>query len=115
MTDRIEQPDLWHPVRKQRQMADTSVAAYRVADSSGHLSRTEQIVYDTLTSFGRLTRHQLAAATGLPLSSVCGRVKALIDKGQVRDVTDGAKKLICDGRHVVEATAHQVHQQRRAG
>lgn len=52
------------------------VDAYRACDTSTH-----RLVLDCLTSHPLgLTRHEIAELTGLPLSSVCGRVNELLNE-----------------------------------
>jgi hypothetical protein len=73
----------------------------------------QQLVLATLREHGRLTRHAIVDAIAahhpqgaMPLSSVCGRVNELIEKGDVREVVVDGRKLVIDGRHVVEAVIH---------
>lgn len=115
MTD--HQPDLWHSPaprkRKRHKTATTSVDAFHDAREAGRLQRTEQIVLDAFRSIGPATRHQVAAVTGLPLSSVCGRAHRLLHDGHLRHQVVNGKRVVRDGRHVLEAVI--VHTQRRAG
>jgi hypothetical protein len=99
--------------RKRHRTATTSVDAYHDARESGRLHRSERICLEVLRALGRLTRHQIADTTGLPLSSVCGRVHSLISKGEVREVEVDGKRLVTNGRHVLEAVITQT--MRRAG
>lgn len=113
-----QQPDLWSPVtpppkRKRHRTATTSSDGLDDARQSGRLQRAERIVLDALRGHGRLTRHEVSAATGLPLSSVCGRVASLMKSGDVQEVILNGRKLVVDGRHVVEAVIQNTLQ--RAG
>lgn len=46
---------------------------------SGKLSASRSIVLNSLAEIGPMTRNQLATATGLPLASICGRCRELMD------------------------------------
>lgn len=54
-------------------------AAFSEHRRSGRLKATQGAVLAALSSKGPLTRNQLAEATGLPLSSICGRCRELLD------------------------------------
>jgi predicted transcriptional regulator len=45
-------------------------------------------VYALLVDKGKLTRHQIADALGIPLHVICARVKALMDEGYVIDTAE---------------------------
>jgi len=103
-----DQPTLWDPPaaprRKRHKTASTSSAGLdRVRPVR---STQQQTVLDTLRGYGRLTRHEIAAVTQLPLSSVCGRVNELLSTGEVREVIEDGKRIVRNGRHVVEAVIH---------
>lgn len=66
----------------QTAVTETSLSAYRALQMDGQLQPKEKAV---LAAFGdkpdlMLTRQEIAAKTGMTINSVCGRVKALIDK-----------------------------------
>ena len=110
-----EQPTLFDPptaVRRRRRhrTADTSTDGLLAA--ADRAPRQRQRVLDTLRAWGSMTRHELADATGLPLSSVCGRVNELMKSGAVREQVVAGRRIRKDGRHVVQATFET---QRRAG
>ncbi|PKG50224.1 MarR family winged helix-turn-helix transcriptional regulator [Halomonas sp. MES3-P3E] len=54
-------------------------AAFTEHRRSGRLKSTQGVVIAALVSQGPMTRNQLAEATGLPLSSICGRCRELLD------------------------------------
>jgi len=63
-----------------RGRCDTSRDALAEHRSSGKLGAQQQIVYAALTKSGQAwTRAELAAKTGLPVASICGRVRELLD------------------------------------
>lgn len=61
-------------------------AAFTEHRRSGRLKSTQGVVIAALVSQGPMTRNQLAEATGLPLSSICGRCRELLDLDYI-DVT----------------------------
>lgn len=64
--------------------AATSVDAYRAFRSSPSLSRQQRVIVDHLAAYrGGHTRAELAQATGIRLSSVCGRVNELLERGEI--------------------------------
>jgi hypothetical protein len=59
--------------------AQTQIAAFQ-AITPKHLGATQQMVMDCFTDpTVRLTREEIAARTNMKLSSVCGRVRELLD------------------------------------
>ena len=71
---------------------ETSIEAYQSLSVAGYLQPKEAQVMSVFTDESiALTRRQLAAKTGMELSSVCGRVNSLIAKnaltvrGRVKD------------------------------
>jgi DNA-binding transcriptional regulator LsrR (DeoR family) len=88
--------------RKRRKTADTSSDGLRTANQP----KQQRIVLETLRALGPMTRHELAAVTHLPLSSVCGRVSELMKAGSVKVQIDAGKLVRRDGRYVLEATYH---------
>lgn len=118
MTTAPTQPTFWDPPapkrRERRGSADTSQRALDRARDTGHLQQVEREVLAVLRERGPLTRHQIADAIPRPLSSVCGRVTALMRVGLIREaVTDQGDPLIEHGRHVLETTP--TLNQQRAG
>jgi predicted transcriptional regulator len=99
------------PVRRRRKTASTSVDAY--ADLGPRRPQQQRIVLETLRGHGPMTRHEVAAATGYSLQAVCGRVHELVKSGDIREVVVDGRKLVRDGRHVVEAVI--ANTMRRAG
>ena len=112
---RDPQPTLWDPPRpvrrRRRHTADTSTDGLLAIQPHAHTQ--QRLVLDTLRAWGPSTRHELAAMTGLPLSSICGRVAELVAEGSVRERVVCGRRIRRDGRHVVEAVFNT--QQRRAG
>jgi predicted transcriptional regulator len=97
--------------RRRHRTADTSTdGLLAVADRA---PRQRQRVLDTLRAWGPMTRHELADATGLPLSSVCGRVNELMKSGAVREQIVAGRRIRKDGRYVIEAAFQTMNQ--RAG
>jgi predicted transcriptional regulator len=82
------------------------VDAFHDAADSGRLGKTRQAVLDALRGCGPLTRHELADVTGLPLSSVCGRVNELIKAGEAQELVEDGRRVRRDGRHIVTAVIH---------
>jgi len=73
-----------NPVRRAstvgRGSRDTSRDALAEHKETGRLGKQQQVVFAVLTRSGQaFTRAELAANTGLPVSSICGRVKELLD------------------------------------
>ena len=84
--------------RSGRRVSDTQSEAFHSLTVK-HLSATQQMVMDCFDGAETfLTREQIAAQTNLKLSSVCGRVRALIDanrlrvRGSVRDLHTGKRQ-----------------------
>ncbi|MGM3410618.1 hypothetical protein [Ralstonia holmesii] len=64
-------------------VTETSLSAYRALQMDGQIQPKEKQV---LAAFGGrpdvlLTRQDIAAKTGMAINGVCGRVKALLEKG----------------------------------
>lgn len=57
---------------------EVSAEAFRDHRKSGRLCASQSAVLEALTA-GPMTRNQLAGRAGLPLSSVCGRCRELLD------------------------------------
>jgi hypothetical protein len=63
-------------------MAETSLAAFHSFDPKD-LQDKERLVLSAFKGNKsiHMTRANLCAATGLPINSICGRVRSLLDKG----------------------------------
>ena len=100
------QPSLWDlpapPRPRRRRMARTSLDAFDDLQDRRHSTR--QRVLDALRQHGPMTRHEVASVTGLPLSSVCGRVNELVERGLVQGRIVGGRQVRREKREVVEAT-----------
>lgn len=106
------QPLLWEAVppptkRRRRRTADTSSDGLRQANRP----KQQQTVLQVLRALGPMTRHEIAAVTGLPLSSICGRVSELLHEGSIAIAVADGRRVRRDGRHVLTAT----FQTQRAG
>lgn len=71
--------------RSGRRVADTQQDAFH-ALSVKKLCATQQMVLDCFEHRPALTREDIAAITNLKLSSVCGRVRELLDAGRLHVV-----------------------------
>lgn len=59
-------------------------AAFSEHRRSGRMKASQGAIIAALVSGGiAMTRNELATATGLPLSSVCGRCRELLDLGNI--------------------------------
>ncbi|MGO3056956.1 MAG: hypothetical protein ACTID3_08500 [Halomonas sp.] len=65
---------------------EVSAEAFSTHRRCGKLNASRSLVLSSLAS-GPRTRNQLAAITGLPLASICGRCRELLDLGLI-DVKD---------------------------
>jgi hypothetical protein len=105
MTDLQRQRTLWEAVppptkrRRRRSTADTSSDGLRATNRP----KQQQTVLQTLRALGPMTRHEIAAVTGLPLSSICGRVSELLSVGSLVVAVQDGKRVRRDGRYVLEA------------
>lgn len=70
-------------------MSETRDNAYKNLVNSTRLSESQQLVYNTIASAKQLSRQDLSIDTNMPINSVCGRVKELIDYGLI--IVDGQK------------------------
>ena len=68
---------------KMDNIKGTSRTAYLHHSVEGHTISQREHIMRCLSTSGPLTRFQISRLTGIRLTSVCGRVKALIDKGQI--------------------------------
>ena len=67
-------------------VAKTSLEAYGAFMLGGELPRQQRAVVDVLGNHpGGMTRAEIAQASGLRLSSVCGRVGELLERGAVEE------------------------------
>jgi hypothetical protein len=78
-----------YSARSGRRVADTQSAAFH-ALSVKELCTTQRMVIDAFDHHPRLTREDIAAITNLKLSSVCGRVRELLDAGRL--IVVGSRK-----------------------
>jgi hypothetical protein len=101
-----DQPTLWDPPVKRKRHRTASTSSAGLDRVRPVRSTQQQTVLDTLRGHGCLTRHEIAAVTQLPLASVCGRVNELLATGEIREVIENGRKLVRNGRHVVEAVIH---------
>ena len=83
-------------------VAETSLIAWNSLVKEQKLAPQEQRVVHAIEAFGSQTREELANATGLRLSAVCGRVNALIASGvlsergtRINPASRKANKLVC--------------------
>lgn len=104
-------PDSARPARNastghdQRGSRDTSRDAFAEHRETGKLGKQQQQVFAVLTRTGQaFTRAELAARTGLPVSSICGRVRELLD----------LKVIVEDPRRPCTVTKKSAHPVRSA-
>ena len=62
-------------------ISETSLRAYRDLQYHGQLQPQEEKIMEAMRLYGPATREELCDRARLRLSAVCGRVKALIEKG----------------------------------
>ena len=72
---------------------DTSIEAYHDMKGSGELSVRQQEVLAALERGRDYSRAEIAMASGLRLSSVCGRVNELIKLGRIAEAPIRACKV----------------------
>lgn len=104
-------PDSARPARntstghlENRGMRSTSRDALAEHKETGKLGAQQQKVFSVLTRTGMaFTRAELAARTGLPVSSICGRVRELLDLRVI--VEDSRRPCAVTGKsaHAVRA------------
>ncbi len=61
------------------EIVETSRTAYREHAMSGELGRQQREIYRALCERPGLTRNEISLFTGIRLTSVCGRVRELLD------------------------------------
>lgn len=88
------------PRRKRHRVAETSRDGLQRTNTPNQQS----VVLQLLRSCGPMTRHEIAAAAQLPLSSVCGRVAELIKAGSISIAVNETGRVRRDGRYVLTAT-----------
>ncbi len=76
------QPDLFSAVHETR---DTSIEAYHGHAATGKLSAQQQAIISALSCGKSYTRGEIAAITGLRLSSVTGRINELLKMNKLQD------------------------------
>jgi DNA-binding MarR family transcriptional regulator len=75
--------------RVGREVSQTSLSSYFSLLETNQLQNQEETVYLCLKQNSEgLTRKEIARLTGLDLSSVCGRVKALLDRHVIVKTTE---------------------------
>lgn len=79
-------------------VAETSIAAYREHRDTGKLSAQASHILSCMEFGDDYSRRELAAATGIELSSVCGRVHELLAVDLVREMPP--RKCSITGRTV---------------
>lgn len=82
-------------------VADTSVTAYREHRDTGKVSRQAQIILSAMIPDRTYSRRELAKATRLELSSVCGRVHELLAIGLLEEVSPRPCSITCKTVHPV--------------
>lgn len=78
-----------------RRISGTQFDAYHALTVKA-LTTTQQMVVDCFTPDSRLTREDIARNTNLRLSSVCGRVRELLDARRLHVV--GTQRCIATGK-----------------
>lgn len=63
--------------------AEVKRAALMESHRAGRIGRSRRLVLSALAQQAPLTRNQVADRVSLPLSSVCGRSRALLDQGYI--------------------------------
>lgn len=83
-------------------VAETSLQAFHSLRSEGKIAPQESRVLAAIEARGAMTREEIADATGLRLSAVCGRVNSLVadrrlvERGtRMNPVTRKPNKLVC--------------------
>lgn len=72
---------------------DTSIEAYIDHERSGELSRQQQELLKAFVRGRDYSRAELAMASGIRLSAVCGRVNELVKIGQLVEAPTRACKV----------------------
>lgn len=69
-------------------IAETSLAAFHSFDPDALQAKEQRVIAAFKGNYDmRLTRGRLSELTGMPINCICGRVRALLDKGWL--VVDG--------------------------
>lgn len=79
-------------------VADTSIAAYREHRDTGKVSKQALHILNSMNLGRAYSRRELIAATGLELSSICGRVNELVALGMLEEAP--ARKCTVTGKTV---------------
>lgn len=74
-------------------MKATSRSSYLQHVVDGHSKSQRERILDCLATSGPLTRFQIARQTGIRLTSVCGRVNALLENCQLVITHEGRDPL----------------------
>ena len=80
-----------------RRMRDTSLEAFYGASIHDWSNRERQVMAAFTGCHVTYTRQQLARAVRMPINAVCGRVRALLDKGAL--VVRGEQKCRTTGKY----------------
>lgn len=80
---------------------ETSIQAYRRLQESGRDIPQRLRIYAALYPDKAMTRAELEQATGIRLSSVCGRVKELLSDGYLDDRETRKCRITGENVHVV--------------
>lgn len=80
----------------------TSVEAYSEMVDSGKRDTQKAIVLNGVIDNGPVTRNELAVILQLPVASVCGRVKEMLDDRLIKD--DSTRECAITGKvvHILE-------------
>lgn len=102
----MKEPTLFdEPVPIKRPRRHTSSTQSDGYDRVQPYTKTQRgIILAALRAYGRMTRHEIAAVTGIALSSVCGRVAELMQSKEVREPVEGGRHVKKDGRRIIEHT-----------
>lgn len=104
----VRQPSLFdQPVRRRPRKHTSQSQRDGLADVQKRAPTQDRKVLETLQFTGRLTRHELADITGLPLASVCRSVASLIANAKAREPVANGAVIRREGtlRNLVEAIA----------
>jgi len=91
--------------KDQRGLRDTSRTAYAGIKANGKLGKQQQEIYSHLTQNAHrdYTRAEIAAALGMRLSSVCGRVSELLKLQVLRETNRRECRMTGINSHGVTA------------
>jgi len=87
--------------------ATTSIQAYHSLVTSGSLQPREQQVMAAFGPMTKLTLQQISEAIGMPINAVCGRVRALLDKGVLEVVGESVDPTTNKAQQVLALAKRQ--------